>query len=272
MFHLLVFIVTCAKVVAAFSGVVEVDLIFPRNETYAPTANLPIIFAFQNSRLAPFLDPIIYIDAQLVQDANGSTPEWTSSDSITLDQLRWANFTKNDTYFAYPTYQSAWIKFEIEGVWQLTWTLAWAVCTEDLLAKQDQLMYNRSQQTTTLTIRKGAQGVDLVSGTTNKSCSGQEGVAVNITNTLQVPVPAQWEGQGDMCASTTSSIPKLNPCRASIDPHTAASISCALSLAPSSATSSSLVCPEEKKGEAERSTIGGLAVLFGILPFLLQWH
>jgi len=44
--HFLVFIATCAKMVGASSGVAEVDLIFPRNETYAPTAYLPIVFAF----------------------------------------------------------------------------------------------------------------------------------------------------------------------------------------------------------------------------------
>ena len=84
----LVFVATCAKMVGASSGVVEVDLIFPRNETYAPTAYLPIIFAFQNSHLAPFLDPLIHINAQLVQNANGSTPQWASPESIDLEQLR----------------------------------------------------------------------------------------------------------------------------------------------------------------------------------------
>jgi hypothetical protein len=44
--HFLVFSATWVKMVGASSGVVEVDLIFPRNETYAPTAYLPIIFAF----------------------------------------------------------------------------------------------------------------------------------------------------------------------------------------------------------------------------------
>ncbi|KAF2439400.1 hypothetical protein P171DRAFT_122062 [Karstenula rhodostoma CBS 690.94] len=270
--HFLVFIVACAKMVGALLGVVEVDLIFPRNETYAPTTNLPIIFAFQNSHLAPFLDPIIEIDAYLLYNANGST-QWTPPDATSLDQLRWANFTNNNTYFAYPTYQRRTFNFETEGIWQLTWTLNWATCTKDSLAKtysKDQLMRNQSQHTTMLTIRKGAQEVDLVSGTKDKSCSGQEGVAVNITNTLQAPLSAHWEGQGDMCASTASSVPKSDLCRVSIDPTAAASISCAVSLATSSATSSSLACPEEKKGAAERLTIGGLAAMVGALSYLLH--
>lgn len=268
--NFLVFIAACAKMVGASSGVVEVDLIFPRNETYAPFARLPIIFAFQNSHLAPFLDPIIEINAQLVQNANGST-QWTPPDSTYLEQLRWANFTNNDTYFAYPTYQRGIFNFETDGVWQLTWALNWAACTEDSLAKtnsKDQIMRNRSEHTTTLTIKKGAQKVDLVSGTTGKSCSRQEGVALNITDTLKVPISAHWEGQGDMCASMASPVPKLDPCRVSIDPTAAASISCSLSLATSKATSSSPACPEDKKSEAGRLTIWGLAALFGILSCL----
>jgi hypothetical protein len=264
--HFLIFIVACAKMVGASSGVVEVDLIFPRNETYAPTANLPIIFAFQNSHLAPFLDPIIDIDAYLLYNANGST-RYIPPDATSLDQLRWANFT-NDTYFAYPTYQHRTFNFETEGIWQLTWTLNWATCTEDSLAKtysKDQLMRNQSQHMTMLTIRKGAQGVDLVSGTKDKSCSGQEGVAVNITNTLQAPLSAHWKGQGDMCASAAPSVPKSDPCRVSIDPTAAASISCAVSLSTSSAT-----CRDEKKGAAGRLTIGGLAAMVGVLSYLLH--
>jgi hypothetical protein len=268
----LVFIATCAKMVGASSGVVEVDLIFPRNETYAPTAYLPIIFAFQNSHLAPFLNPLIHIDVYLAQNADGST-QWAPPASIDLEQLRWANFTNNDTYFAYPTYQRNKFTFTTEGTWQVTWTFNWAVCTEDSLANNI-LMRNESQHTTMLTIRKGAQEVDLVSGTTDKSCSGQDGVAVNITNTLHIPSSAHWEGQGDMCASTASSVPKSDPCRVSIDPAAAASISCSITYGSSatnfSTTTSSLTCPEDKKSAAGSLTIGGLAALFGVLSYLLH--
>ena len=278
--HFLVFVATCAKMVGASSGVVEVDLIFPRNETYAPTAYLPIIFAFQNSHLAQFLDPLIHINAQLVQNANGSTPQWAPPESIDLEQLRWANFTNNDTYFAYPTYQRNNITFATEGIWQITWTFNWAVCSEDSLANNI-FMRNESQHTTTLTIRKGAPEVDIVSGTTDKSCSRQVGVAVNITNTLHIPSSAhwegqtdKWEGQGDMCASTASSVPTSDPCRVSIDPAAAASISCSITSGSSatnfSTTSSSLTCPEDKKSAAGSLTIGSFAALFGVLSYLLH--
>ncbi|KAL2016191.1 hypothetical protein VTK56DRAFT_4080 [Thermocarpiscus australiensis] len=42
---------------ATFPVTVEVDLIFPRNDTYGPSPLFPIVFAFQNAALAPSIDP-----------------------------------------------------------------------------------------------------------------------------------------------------------------------------------------------------------------------
>ncbi|KAF1835103.1 hypothetical protein BDW02DRAFT_579077 [Decorospora gaudefroyi] len=53
----ILFLAACAGAVNAALGVMEVDLVFPRNETYAPTEIFPLIFAFQNSELAPLLKP-----------------------------------------------------------------------------------------------------------------------------------------------------------------------------------------------------------------------
>lgn len=41
-----------AAIATANAGIFEVDLLFPRNETYAPQALMPIVFALQNSTLA----------------------------------------------------------------------------------------------------------------------------------------------------------------------------------------------------------------------------
>ncbi|KAK4155344.1 hypothetical protein C8A00DRAFT_13646 [Chaetomidium leptoderma] len=39
------------------AGVLEVDLVFPRNETYAPPTYMPVIFAFRNPELARHVRP-----------------------------------------------------------------------------------------------------------------------------------------------------------------------------------------------------------------------
>lgn len=43
-----------------FPATVEVDLVFPRNDTYTPAALIPIVFAIQNAQLAASLDPNNY--------------------------------------------------------------------------------------------------------------------------------------------------------------------------------------------------------------------
>ncbi|EGO59864.1 hypothetical protein NEUTE1DRAFT_61620 [Neurospora tetrasperma FGSC 2508] len=48
-----------AVVDAADSGILEVDLLFPRNETYAPTEWIPYVFSIQNAKLAKYLVPEI---------------------------------------------------------------------------------------------------------------------------------------------------------------------------------------------------------------------
>ena len=179
-----------------------------------------------------------------------------------------------------PNYQRNEFTFATEGIWQVTWTFNWTVCTEDSLANNI-FVLNESQHTTTLTIRNDAQELDLVPGTTEKSCSGQDSVAVNITNTLHILSSAhwegqtdKWEGQGDMCASTASSVPKSDPSRVSIDPAAAASISCSITYGSSAAnfstTASSLTCPEDKKSAAGCLAVGGLAALFGLFSYLLH--
>ncbi|PGH11757.1 hypothetical protein AJ80_07018 [Polytolypa hystricis UAMH7299] len=51
-------LLACAgTTVQAASGNLEIDLIFPQNDTYSPQPIIPVAFAFQNSALAGFLQP-----------------------------------------------------------------------------------------------------------------------------------------------------------------------------------------------------------------------
>jgi hypothetical protein len=55
----------------SLSGVIEVDLLFPHNETCAPTEYMPLVFAFQNPEMAPLFG----IDMRWTNfsSSNGST-------------------------------------------------------------------------------------------------------------------------------------------------------------------------------------------------------
>jgi hypothetical protein len=69
-----------------------VDLIFPRNDTYALTNNFPVVFAFQNAQRARYLNPSIQYLLWNLQ---------TDDTSFTLSHdLGWKNWTE-DTYLAH---------------------------------------------------------------------------------------------------------------------------------------------------------------------------
>lgn len=51
-FSLLTGVAAGLGAIVSASGVLEVDLVFPHNDTYAPTEWFPIVFAFQNAELA----------------------------------------------------------------------------------------------------------------------------------------------------------------------------------------------------------------------------
>jgi hypothetical protein len=94
------------------SGVVKVDLVFSRNETYAPTDLLPLVFGFQNTELVPFLGLTLHYE---IWDWNNFSETIDSR----IVELRWANYSSSDAFFE-ATYTT---RLEREGTWMLKWTL-----------------------------------------------------------------------------------------------------------------------------------------------------
>jgi hypothetical protein len=176
---------------------------------------LAVVFAFQNPELAPFLNPQILFE---IRDWNNMSESVVS----TSYDLRWANFSSNDLYFRY----RAFTRFDTEGIWMLTWRVGWDSCTEDSLSQfgGDPLVGNYTGSSILFTTKNSAQDVDLVAATKNTNCSEDTGVAINITDTLNVPARVDWYG-GETCAVVSSSTPTPAPCRFKIDSAAASSIS-----------------------------------------------
>lgn len=69
------------------SGVLETDLLFPHNKTYAPTEWVPVVFRVQNPELAPLVDLDISFT---IQNANMSDiVHWPT-------EIDWTNNTSKD--------------------------------------------------------------------------------------------------------------------------------------------------------------------------------
>ncbi|KAF1952162.1 hypothetical protein CC80DRAFT_495497 [Byssothecium circinans] len=248
------------------SGVVEIDLVFPRNETYAPMEVMPIVFAIQNPELARVLNPISI--GFTIRDQNDLLGPRGVTDNY---DLRWKNFSTNDPYFVYRGYK----KFNTEGSWGMTWKWRWDSGTEDSVAQASRdiqpkpLINNHTVLSTYFTIKNSAQGMDLVAASNNKTCPGDFGVAINVTNTLNFTPPAKYWYGGDKCAVMASSFPTPNLYRVKIDSAAASSIY--VSATPGS---NWIITPKPREGgnAAQQLAVGEIACLataFGFLSFIL---
>ena len=257
-------------------GVVEVDLVFPRNDSYAPTPVLPVVFAVQNSALAPSIAPYISLTIW----------NWNNmSDTIVTDHfvLTWENFSSSDPFFVHHSYTG----FNNEGNWWLTWHVVYQSCTEESLQSpfsRRRIITNSTGWSIGFTTENSTRELDVAAAINDKkSCSEQLhlerlGVAVNVTNALRVPDSAssEWLGRGDMCAVVASATPTPDPCRATMDSAAAASISSAVAARLCALRDPTLSCPpKDERGEntAQQLAVGGLACLaaaFGALSYILM--
>lgn len=197
----------CMGAVNAARGAVDLDLVFPRNETYAPTQIFPVMIAIQNVELAPFLNPQMTIEFLNLDSQVSSYPAFYD--------LRWANYSSSDPYRELKVFTS----FNKEGRWRLAWEVSWNTCTEDSLAFLGSgLTANWTSSITMFTINNSGKVVDPVPTTTNQNCTNGEAVVINVGDTLEVLDHITWEDYGGKtCASMASTTPAPTPCQVKFD-------------------------------------------------------
>jgi hypothetical protein len=205
-----------------FPATVEVDLIFPRNDTYAPSAMFPIVFAFQNAALVPSLDPEFDIN---IFDSTGNH---SIADEPDID-LKWANFSGNDPMYVY-TYVTG--LNTTEGLASASHALLWGFGAGNCSDNDGGLKFGGGFQggSVVFTIQSGAQQPNLVAGpASNSHCANISHLAFNLTGTLDVAIPAEHDGR-NTCAVFSDVNPLVtgNPCAAEVNSATASSISAAL--------------------------------------------
>jgi hypothetical protein len=268
---------TAQAVTGKPSGVVEVDLLFPRNETYAPTEYMLLVFAFQNPELSPLIGPSL---SYTLFDMKDDDPY--DNDSRDLNRyffgidLRWANFSSSNGSTYYRHLPALVPGLMTEGSYVFTWTLYWANCTEGSWGGDPR--GKSSTQSVYFTIRSGAQN-SLDIGSISDSCPDEkQGFAFNVTYTHQVSSVEErhWNGSST-CGEVASSIPKPDPCRAKVTPSAASSISAALviSMCNGAHGTSQVDCPpkDEDSGAPHGHAWGlvGLVDVFGSLLQCLAW-
>jgi hypothetical protein len=244
-----------------FPATVEVDLIFPRNDTYAPSAMFPIVFAFQNAALAPSLDPGFDLT---LWDSTGNN---TLADQPVLN-LKATNFSGTDPTYVY-TYVTG--LNTTNGAASASHRLTWAFSAGNCSDKGGGLTFGGRfrDEAVVFTIQNGAQKPDLVAGmASSSSCASTSHFAFNLTGTLDVPVPAQYDGR-NTCAVFSDVQPLVdgNPCAVQVSPATASSISAALTATACAAAHPVVSCKSTNaaaKGWKTGDT-GYTAVLAGLM-------
>ncbi|KAJ6120995.1 hypothetical protein N7523_005275 [Penicillium sp. IBT 18751x] len=257
----------CITTMINASDILEVDLTFPCNETYAPTKWFPIVFAFQNAERARYLNPEITYTIWNLDDRDDVT-------TMSHD-LRWANWTNQDPYLAYKYFGI----FRNESRWKVTWSLSWESCDEHAFETHPlsaEMIRNTTTWSTWFTVQNSAPKVDLIAATAKKTCPGEYGVAINVTDkTMNVPSYVVWSGgkyTNHTCAvvASSKSTPTPNPCQVHIDKTMVASMEASLQSRLCNVINPPDECPEDEKNIAQQLAVAGVACLlagFGALSF-----
>lgn len=222
---------------AAAIGTFEVDLIFPRNGTYAPVPLMPVVFAVQNPALASPLDLLIEWTAfEYGSDSRNGTQQ------IGLSNL---NASTSNPYFV-TSYISS-----LSGI-ESTWVFNWVLTTGNCSQTGGHATYDNQVEYVVFTTNQTSPAPDLEGATSAATCAMSPAQAFNVTAVEFAP---QGYGNGvSSCAVLGPSPTAANPCAAAIDSSAASSITAAISLSRCSATE--FLCgatPSSAKSEAGRS-------------------
>ncbi|KAE8307530.1 hypothetical protein BDV41DRAFT_584409, partial [Aspergillus transmontanensis] len=231
-------------------GVAEVDLIFPRNDSYPPSQLIPIVFAIQNPSVFSSLEPRIRYH---VKQHNVTLNEGIHrSGEIKLSRY---NYTGSDPYFLYWSIDY----LDFEGIFSIYWQLLMFHCTADA----DFGFLGSPRHESFFSIKNGTSPADFVAATEDDTCDQSLAQAVRVPDVRKVPSSQVWDGPS--CAATANLVPTPTPCNVKMDSSAAASISGALtSTACANPFLTALSCPiptSENAASIVQLPVGGLWTL-----------
>lgn len=236
-----------ATAASLLTGVSEVDLLFPRNDTYAPMPLMPIVFAVQRP---PIVDQLLPQISYSVHPRHLADGEYARYHTIDL------SLPSNDsTYFIAKGVANL---TNVPGSWQFSWALRFYNCsTTDDPKWQDQRYDSHDQvdngfhlgyfyplQHIFFTTHGYGPQLDLVAITGGDGCNKTQHLIFDVEESLQIPSSLQ-DGDSSLrsCVSLPSSSPTPRPCLASLKPEEASSISASLTRSQCSEATPAINCP-----------------------------
>jgi hypothetical protein len=243
--------VTAAKNVT-YPAMVEVDVVFPRNDTYGPAPVFPFVFAVQNLAAASAITPIEVFWGLI---KHGS------------DQTLGGNQTLDTTDSANLHYANLWTRqlngTESAGTYELFWNVYYYKCLGE---KSNPGTSSGSQGGSfVFTLEAGAQQPDLA--TVLDACPAQN-ATIQITDTWSMSASSSQ----DTCGVIANRHPDANPCAAKLDSAAVSSIAAELTASACAASppalTSGCLSPTQTTKENAGSRVPawtGLGMLVGPL-------
>lgn len=266
---------------ATSNEIIDVNLIFPQNETYKPTDIFPVVFAFQNPDRARHITFTINYDLQS-WDGNNQGHELSR-----IHDLRGANWSSSDPFLVHDYFSTR----DIPGKWGLRWSLNWESCDEEEFENPSmhaEINFNKTSFLTHFTVEEpgatenGSEplDIDLVAATSETSCPDpwlDTGLGINVTDRIMdASFLMDWDNgrfTNWTCAviEPTPTVP--DPCQVTINRTVAQSMQASFASARCRSIPRPDDCPEEDnsalKGAEGVLGVSGLVVLGALGIFVM---
>ncbi|KAJ5159365.1 uncharacterized protein N7482_006369 [Penicillium canariense] len=231
-------------------SIAEVDLLFPRNDTYAPTVLMPLVFGIQNPSAAVPLHLSLWWNLWQLEGGNmtgyGVIPKAYYIPTGARQYYEYSSFYDLTT---------------IEGTWLFQWHVDSVNCSQFPANNYSMGSYTQGKRII-FTTKNGAQAPDLVTATADDVCASAEGFTFNVTGLEKVSIrsPDNPDGKDSVttCADVVPMSPtyRPNPCAAQLNATGASSISLALTTTACWLPSSVVSCPAKSAGSL-KGQLGG---------------
>ncbi|KAJ6786553.1 hypothetical protein PWT90_06868 [Aphanocladium album] len=218
-------------------GVVEIDLLFPRNETYAPNGMFPVVFDVQDPKNLTS-DLHAYLSWRLTPIVNGTL---TPGNSVPSGRFTLWPTTANTMYH----WEQILSYTDKEGEWQFAWGVqTWAFASDTNTSHTDaQYIY--------FTTKTGAAAMDMKPS----RCEDTQSLTLDVTSD---------ESSMQKLSNATITTPKPDPCAAEMPKETSSSIAAAMTELACAARSSVVSCPSKKGSAASGYAIDRYIIAAGV--------
>lgn len=261
-------------------AVLELDLVFPRNETYAPTPLFPFIFAVQNVNLVDTLGPLAPIRLWRVDNYNATITSRKTDFNISQNGNSSSSDNSNNIFF---TYRDIGDALASEGTWVIAWDVRVHNCSHHSAEYPDMIVgdvWGRrvDPKFVIFTIAKDGKQPDYATPW-NKSSNclqpqDQDRVSAAFNVTALLPLSGQsrttrekFPGQ-DFCpvlSEDADTGPATNPCAAKLDSTGASSISSALVATDCANTIPRASCPAKNGAPSQWGSRAGTITIIALV-------